>query len=89
MVSSKKKFKMGGAEFAAVFAFVVLLIVFSYNSVLLSGYASGLGNIPSGSSSEIIPTGVPEIYGAELSISYDDVSATNPFSSRYYYRSNE
>lgn len=30
------------------------------------------------SASEIIPTGVPAIYGEELRISYDDVSASNP-----------
>ncbi len=30
------------------------------------------------SASEIIPTGVPAVYGSELKISYDDVSPTNP-----------
>ena len=30
------------------------------------------------STSGIIPTGVPAVYGAELSISYDDVSPNNP-----------
>ncbi len=78
MVNSKKKFKMGNAEVVAIVALVVLIVLFSYNSILLSGYSSGLGNVPSGSSSEIIPTGVPEIYGVELGVSYDDVSASDP-----------
>ena len=31
------------------------------------------------SASEIMPTGVPAIYGSELKISYDDVSINNPY----------
>lgn len=30
------------------------------------------------SASEIIPAGVPKVYGAELGVKYDDVSANNP-----------
>lgn len=40
-----------------------------------SSVATGTGSV---SASEIIPTGVPAIYGKELGISFDDVSATNP-----------
>ncbi len=40
-----------------------------------SGTSQGIGTV---SASDIIPTGVPPVYGKELQISYDDVSASNP-----------
>src|SRR3989338_540602 len=37
--------------------------------------ASSVDSVPS---SKIIPAGLPRVYGAELGISYDDVSPSNP-----------
>ena len=45
------------------------------NENSLTGVATGIGSV---SASEIIPKGIPEIYGKELSVSYDDVSPNNP-----------
>ncbi len=75
---SKKKFKLGSAETTAIVIGVFLLIMFAYNGVRLSGVSAGGEMMPLVGASEIIPTGVPEIYGSELGISYDDVSAANP-----------
>ena len=50
------------------------------NQVVLLPSISGAGQ-PStlaGSSAEFMPSGVPAIYGKELSVRYDDVSASNP-----------
>ncbi|MFH0714877.1 MAG: hypothetical protein V1847_03805 [Candidatus Diapherotrites archaeon] len=45
----------------------------------LSGASSGSSSAASTISfSEIQPKGVPAVYGAELGISYDDISASNP-----------
>jgi len=43
-----------------------------------NGIVSGGVGIGTVSASEIIPTGTPRIYGDELKVKYDDVSATNP-----------
>ncbi len=40
-----------------------------------TGVATGIGTV---SASDVIPKGVPAIYGAELGVSYDDISASNP-----------
>ena len=61
-------------------------IIIIYNQFQLSSLNSELsgigGTIPTGaglvSASEVIPKGVPRIYGDELKIKYDDVSASNP-----------
>ena len=60
----------------------VLAMLFIYNGTKifgnensLTGVATGIGSV---SASEIIPKGIPEIYGKELSVSYDDVSPNNP-----------
>ena len=61
-------------------------IIIIYNQFQLSSLNSELsgtvGNIPTGtglvSASEVIPKGVPRIYGDELKIKYEDVSASNP-----------
>ncbi len=41
----------------------------------IAGVATGLGTV---SAAEIIPKGVPAIYGQELGVKYDDVSLNNP-----------
>ena len=60
----------------------ILAMLLVYNGVKIfgnensqTGLATGIGTV---SASEIIPKGIPAIYGSELSVSYDDVSPNNP-----------
>ncbi|HKZ33711.1 MAG TPA: hypothetical protein VJ142_00535 [Candidatus Nanoarchaeia archaeon] len=63
-------------EFYAQVAIVVVLsLILIYNySGKQTGSATGIGTV---SASEIIPQGVPAVYGEELGITYDDVSPNN------------
>ncbi len=64
-------------------AIVVLagLLMYSFGKTsnsgtnIISGTGSVIGTV---SASEIMPTGVPSVYGEELKIKYDDVSASTP-----------
>ena len=75
---SKKKFKIGNAETIAIVIGVLLIVMFAYNGIRLSGATAGSGMLSLVGASEIIPTGVPVHYGDELGISYDDVNAATP-----------
>lgn len=62
----------------------VLILVIGFNAGKISG-GNELGGITGGvtgigtvSASEIIPTGIPAIYGAELGVNFDEVSPNNP-----------
>lgn len=58
-------------------AVLALVIAFNGGKIYASGvtgFATGVGTV---SASDIIPAGVPDIYGTELGISYDDVSPNN------------
>jgi hypothetical protein len=72
-----KKQKKKDVEFIVQVTIVIVLaglFVFSLlGGSIVSGKTTGLV-----SASEIIPTGVPAIYGNELKISYNDISPTNP-----------
>lgn len=66
---------------------IVLFIVIgvaltAYNQLQILGIKSGLSqNLATGLTfvqAEVIPTGMPEIYGQELNIRYDDVNQNNP-----------
>lgn len=65
-----------------VLALTLLLVGFnSYQiqqlttpTTMMAGTTTQLAAGPGG----VIPTGVPEVYGAELAVSYDDVSAQDP-----------
>ena len=60
-----------------IIAVLALIIVFSFGKINGNpgaGLATGIGDV---SASEIIPKGIPAIYGQSLGVSYDDVSATN------------
>ena len=74
---SNKKFKIGNAETVAIVIGITLMLMFAYNGIRLSGVSSN-GMVPLVGASEIIPTGVPAIYGDELGIRYDDVNAATP-----------
>jgi hypothetical protein len=60
-----------------IIAILIIVMTFSLGKIYGSGtdLATGVGTV---SASEIIPKGVPDIYGESLGISYDDVSANNP-----------
>ena len=67
----------------AVVVILTMVNAFTISGMAVSGSASS-GNLQlSGASIEealatVIPTGVPAVYGEELGVSYDDVSAQNP-----------
>src|SRR3989344_2030245 len=63
---------------------VVLAILLIYNGVKIYGaddsnlsgqFATGIGTV---SALDVLPKGTPNIYGGELGVSYNDVSASNP-----------
>ena len=61
---------------------LALLLVYNFgkvygnqNNITGNIVSTGIGTV---SASEIIPKGIPEIYGSELGVSYDDVSPNNP-----------
>lgn len=62
----------------------VLAILLVYNAGKIYSVNGNAVALPSGngletiSASEIIPKGVPAVYGKALSVSFDDVSASNP-----------
>jgi hypothetical protein len=57
---------------------LLLVIVFNFGRIY-AGSGTGIATgIPLVSASEIIPKGVPVIYGKEMGVSYDDVSLNNP-----------
>lgn len=47
-------------------------------SASASSAATGTANAVAGSAADIIPRGVPAVYGAELGVNFDDVSANDP-----------
>src|SRR3989344_8740896 len=81
--AATQKFKLGNKEIIALVVIGILAVVLVYNTIRITGLATGgsvTGNsiLSSVSASEIIPTGIPKIYGKELSVSYDDISPNNP-----------
>ena len=62
-----------------IIALLTLVIVFSFGKIYGgSGAEINGATTESVSTSDIIPTGVPAVYGQALGVSYDDVSASNP-----------
>jgi hypothetical protein len=62
----------------AIIAILLLVLSFTLGKITSqgpTGLATGIGIV---SASEIIPQGIPLIYGEEIGISYDDVSSVNP-----------
>ena len=60
-----------------IVAMLVLLLVYNLgkaSAVTGDAIATGIGTV---SASEIIPKGIPEVYGEELEVKYDDVSPNN------------
>ncbi len=66
-------------DFEFVVQMVVVVVLVGFLMFFLGkGSVGNAGITGEVSSSEIFPTGVPAIYGSELKIRYDDVSANNP-----------
>src|SRR3989344_2133966 len=59
----------------AILAIVLVFNVGNLSSATGNAVATGIGIV---SASEIIPKGIPSIYGDELGIKFDDVSVSNP-----------
>jgi len=83
MKSEKHRMK-GGVETdtelyvqLAVIGLLVVIAVFSLGKIYNSGGAASSGESIV-SASEIIPKGVPAIYGKELGVNFDEVSPDNP-----------
>jgi len=79
--SESEKIKKTDWEFYAQVALVVVLagiLLYSYSgggNQGGTGAATGIGTV---SALDVLPKGVPDIYGSEIGISYNDVSASNP-----------
>jgi len=58
----------------------ILLIVLIYNGVRMNNISKQgiVGTTNTNLDTSILPTGIPAVYGAELDVSYDDVSAISP-----------
>lgn len=72
-------------EKLSIWLLVIGLAVVLFNSFQISQLgvqgvtgAAVAGTAAAGLSLDVIPNGVPEIYGKELKVSYDDVTALNP-----------
>jgi hypothetical protein len=74
---SKKNQKRDTETILQVVIIGALLLFVSFNVGKIS-MSSSSSMMPLVSASEIIPSGVPEIYGATMSVSYNDVSPSNP-----------
>ncbi len=76
-----KQIKKNIGYIIPVVVIVILALFLVYNWGKSSGGGSGESGgsiLASVSASEIIPKGTPKIYGNELKIKYDDVTANNP-----------
>jgi len=54
---------------------LVLIFAFGKGSNTGNAIATGVGTV---SASEVMPSGIPEVYGSELGVKYDDVSVSDP-----------
>lgn len=75
MSNEKKDFEFV-VQIVAIVVLVGLLMYGLGKSSSINGGAIGTG-MGTVSASEVIPSGVPEIYGQELQVSYDDISPSN------------
>jgi len=83
--SSHEKHTMKGGNHTkfylqiGIIAILVMVIAFNAGKIYSGGsgieLATGIGTV---SASDIIPTGIPAVYGQSMGVSYDDVSPSNP-----------
>ena len=78
-MKNSSKAKNENTEFyvqLGIMAILALVIVFNVGRIYSeNGIATGVGIV---SASEIIPKGMPAVYGVEIGVRYDDISAGNP-----------
>ena len=80
--NKKEEHKKADYEFyvqLAIIAILAILLVYNFGKITNNGnsgtgLATGIGSV---SALDILPKGVPAIYGQELGVKYDDVSASN------------
>jgi hypothetical protein len=58
---------------------ITIVVLFLNNSTINQVRAAVNTDVVEPSGSDVMPTGIPEIYGKELGISYDDVSPNDPY----------
>lgn len=76
--NQKNKIKESNIELyaqIAIIAVLTIVLVFNAGKIYSSNGVSGSASL---SLSDIIPQGIPAIYGKEIGVSYDDVSPNNP-----------
>lgn len=85
--NSKNETEQSKKNYELVFQIVAIIVLVSvigynlgkvYGKSAVSGNAIETINTVTVSSSEIIPKGIPAVYGQELEVKYDDVSSNNP-----------
>lgn len=81
------KSKHGTLEKATLVLIVATLVVVAFNTMQIHGIKTTgavtngktlTGPVSGATSITVVPAGIPEIYGAELGVNYDDVSPTDP-----------
>ena len=81
MKGGKKSNTQTTVQYVIIAALAILII---YNGAKIYGASSSdiAGNVATGigtvSALDVLPNGIPEIYGSEIGVSYNDVSASNP-----------
>lgn len=61
-----------------IISILALLLIYNFGKLNTGGGGVTGGVIGTVSASEIIPTGIPKVYGKELGVSYDDISPNDP-----------
>ena len=59
---------------------ILLVLVVAFNQFQLGSFSNGADGSSTGivDAARVIPTGIPDVYGQELGVSYDDVSPADP-----------
>ena len=80
LTKKKENLKLGNQEYLVIAIIAILAIIVFYNAGKIAAASGGTGNgvLSSVSASEILPTGIPNIYGKELGVNFDEVSESNP-----------
>ena len=58
----------------AIISVLAILLLYNGAKLMKTGTTGAVTGISSVSASEIIPKGIPKVYGSELGVSYDDIS---------------
>jgi hypothetical protein len=82
---NEKQFRTNNHSYIIVGLLVAILVMTIFQSYQIAALRENqitetvAGSVTSSAKlSSVIPTGIPETYGSELAVNFDDVSATNP-----------